>query len=324
MEAEPGQKISDRVTLVKQLASGSMGVVWIAEHETLKTRVAVKLLHKRFKEAQPSASRRFALEASAAAGISSPYVVRTFDHGVTKDGTQFIVMELLKGENLAERMERDGALPIEDTITIATQTAKALSAAHALELVHRDIKPANIFLTQEHGEIFVKVLDFGVVKQLAGGADAPKLSEPGMLLGTPAYMSRDLVVTSGGQANPQVDLWSLAVVLYRCLTGILPFPGDTASDVLKSIVAVAYQKPSEIRRELGPKVDAWFERAFHREPDKRFRNAEEFASTFRALFAAAPPRKRQPVPLFVGAALVLAGAIAVGSLWSSTPTQSRP
>jgi eukaryotic-like serine/threonine-protein kinase len=291
MELEPGANVNERVTLTEPLAAGSMGTVWLARHAGLAIDVAVKFLSGDGTPLRKAAVKRFAVEASAAAQLQSPHVVRMFDYGVTKDGTPYIVMELLHGESLAERIADGRRLDLAETVAIISQAARALDAAHGLGIFHRDIKPSNLFLTRAHDELLVKVLDFGVAKQTRSPAPGSGITEPGMIVGTPAYLCRDVLMARSSLADPLVDMWALAVAAYRCLTGKLPFDGPNIQGVAAAIVKCSPAKPSSIVPALGPEVDAWFARALAAERAQRFANAREFGDSFAAL---ARPKKQPP------------------------------
>ncbi len=174
-EQQPGQMVTPNVRLLELLGQGGMGCVWTAEHLALECRVAVKFLFADIARRDESMLTRFEREAKAAARITSPHVVRTFDYGLLNNETPFIVMELLEGESLNDRIERVGRVSARDMGQIVTQTAKALRQAHNLGIIHRDIKPDNLFLVDpglgySEGEpmvedLFVKVLDFGIAKE---------------------------------------------------------------------------------------------------------------------------------------------------------------
>jgi serine/threonine-protein kinase len=165
MEPHPGMSVTPNVRLVRPLGRGGMGSVWLAEHLALDTRVAVKFISPDVpKSLLPALLERFQREAKAAAKIRSPHVVEIKDLGAMPGGGPFIVMELLEGESLGDRLERIGTMSPPETATLVAQVAKALGAAHALGVLHRDIKPDNIFLMMAHDELLVKVLDFGIAK----------------------------------------------------------------------------------------------------------------------------------------------------------------
>jgi serine/threonine-protein kinase len=159
-----GDQITASIRLVRELGSGGMGSVWVADHAALQTQVVVKFMHVQLTGDRDSVLR-FSREAAAGANVKSPHVVQVLDHGIAPDGAPFIVMELLEGSDLAAHLERNGPMPLAEVDHVISQTCKALARAHERGIVHRDIKPQNIFLTNVGGgEPFVKVLDFGIAK----------------------------------------------------------------------------------------------------------------------------------------------------------------
>jgi serine/threonine-protein kinase len=225
-------------------------------------------------------------------------VVQVHDYGV-EDGTPYLVMELLEGEDLGARLKRLGRLPLPDAAALALQVAQALRSAHEAGIIHRDLKPANIFLERHPGEEVVKVLDFGLAK-------APKsrtlgdATKTGTLLGTPHYMSPEQA-RGMKELDHRTDLWSLAVILFRVITGRLPFLGDEIAAVLVAICADPIPVPSQVAPDLGPEVDRFFERALAREPGQRFQSAQELAEAFAAV-AAGPGARRSSAASFAAAA----------------------
>src|SRR3954469_24365119 len=168
MAIEAGRVLSERYRLIRPLGQGSQATVWVAEHLALTTQVAVKLIDRELAK-RDDARERFKREATAAAQLRSAHVVQILDHGI--DGEQpFIVMEMLEGEDLFERLPRRGRLSLRETSKIVTQVARALSRAHAAGIVHRDLKPENVFLVPNEDDEQVKVLDFGVAKVKSGKA----------------------------------------------------------------------------------------------------------------------------------------------------------
>jgi len=291
MDFEPGMPVTDKVRLVRPLGKGAMGEVWVGYHATLKTEVAVKLISESTRSELDNADHRFSVEAAAAARLNSPHVVRFFDHGFTKDRTPYIVMELLKGQSLHEYVEERGPLTVAETAELLRQVASALDEAHACGIVHRDIKPQNIFVIEAPG-LFVKVLDFGSAKQLMSPVDdGSHQTEPGLLLGSPAYLSRDLLLDSDC-IDWRVDLWALGVTTFKCLTGLRPFQGDDLMDTCLAIIEGKHLAPSEIRDDLPRGIDAWFAQAFCAEPHMRPATASEMARTFHALSLPKPARFR--------------------------------
>ncbi len=276
----PGDIIADRYRIVSKLGEGGMGSVWLAEHQALGAAVAVKLIDPDIAD-DPSSLARFVREARSAAQLRSPYVVQIHDYGVD-NGTPYIVMERLEGETLADRLDRTGTLtPLETTIVI-TQVARAVERAHAAGIVHRDLKPDNIFILQEQ-ELFVKVLDFGVAKvQVAEEAD-PSLTSTGALLGTPYFMSPEQV-NGSKDLDHRTDLWSLGVIAFNCLTGMVPFQGHGLGRLMVEICRDPLPVPSEIAT-LPDGFDEWFARALERDPNARFQTARELSEALNEVLA---------------------------------------
>lgn len=276
MGLEPGYLVSPHVKLVRMLKRGGMGSVWIAEHLGLSTQVAVKFIANSVAD-DPAMVARFTREATLAAQIKSPHVVHIYDHGITPEGDPFIIMELLEGEDLQGRLKRELMLSVHEIATILLQTCKVLGKAHQVGVVHRDIKPSNIFLLEsDEGDIFVKLLDFGVAKTGEGA----ELTSSGAMVGTVVYMSPEQLL-SARRVDHRADLWSLAVVAYRALTGALPFKDDEGLGALcRALESGIFFPPTELVPTLPRELDAWFERAFKREPSERFASAREFIEEF--------------------------------------------
>jgi serine/threonine protein kinase len=272
--------IADRYRLVERLGEGSMGSVWRAEHVTLGSEVAIKLLDESIAR-HSTALARFLREARSAASLQSVHVVQIHDYGVV-DEVPYIAMELLRGETLGNRLRRLGRLTPQDTAWILTHVARAIGKAHEAGVIHRDLKPDNIFIVREDDEEFAKVLDFGVAK--AGeGVFAATLTSAGTLLGTPAYMSAEQAV--GQPVDHRTDLWALAVIAFECLTGTLPFFGDDLPDLLHAIHDGPIPIPSRMGR-VPLEFDAWFARGVARRLDDRFRSARQMANELRRICAA--------------------------------------
>lgn len=260
-----------------------MGAVWEGTHLSLGTRVAVKFIDAEYAES-PEARSRFENEARAAARLRSKHVVEVYDHGVSDDGRPFIVMEFLQGEPLDKRLDRVGRLPANETAQILLQVCRALTKAHAANIVHRDLKPENVFLVwddEEHADL-VKVVDFGIAKFNDQSMNGSSATRTGSVLGTPYYMSPEQARGLRG-VDSRSDLWSVAVIAYRCIVGSLPFEGEAVGDLLVKLCTAPIPVPSEIVTDVPPSFDAWFHKALSREPAQRFQTAAQLSESLAAV-----------------------------------------
>jgi ABC-type phosphate transport system substrate-binding protein len=273
--------------LVREIGRGGMGAVWEAHHVTLGTRVAIKFLGERH-ETSAAARARFDMEARAAAAVRSKHAVQIFDHGVSEDGLPFIVMELLEGESLEARLAKTRRLAPRETLSIVAQVCRALSRAHELGIVHRDLKPENVFLVRspDEREEVAKVLDFGVAKMRAS-LDQSHQTQAGALLGTPLYMSPEQT-RAAHDVDHRTDLWSMGVIVFQCLTGRLPFEGESIPALLMQINAAPLPLPSVVAPDLPRDLDAWMLRALDRNPANRFASAGELADALHVTFTRGP------------------------------------
>ena len=276
----PGATISGRFRLVRLLGRGSMGSVWLARHLTLDVDVAVKFIDAAFRD-QKDHRGRFALEAQAAARINSPHVVNVLDFGAEASGRLYIAMEYLQGEDVSKLLERSGRLSPAITARIVSHACRGLGRAHALGIAHRDVKPENLFLvgaTEDEGFV-LKILDFGVAKSAQKGAKDFTGTAVGQLVGSPAYMSPEQAHGSL-DVDFRSDLFSLAVVAYHCLTGVVPFGGDSLAELLIGIVSKDPVPVTRLAPGLPRAVDDWFQRALDKNPARRFANAKDLAQAF--------------------------------------------
>ncbi len=229
----------------------------------------------------PEAVSRFLREASAAGRIGSRHIVETFDAGQLPSGEPYLVMELLRGETLADRLEREGALPIDAALEIVRQAAIGIHAAHEAGIVHRDLKPENLFLVGGD-EPLVKILDFGISKFDPELTGTPSLTTDGSTLGTPYYMAPEQV--RGGQVvDARSDVYALGVVLYECLIGKPPFVADTLPALCVLIHEGEYQRPRALRPELTTEVEAIVVRAIEGDRERRYQSARELAEALARL-----------------------------------------
>lgn len=262
--------------LVTELGSGGMGTVYFAEHREIGHRAAVKVLDPKFAD-DASVVSRFFDEARAVNAIRHPNIVEIRDYGQDA-GMTYLVMELLEGETLSERLEREGRVSLEAACEIVLSVASALQAAHALDIIHRDLKPENVFMDFSNGDERVKVLDFGIAKLHLGG-DTSKHTETGTVLGTPKYMSPEQCL---GEAtlDGRSDVYSLAVLTYEMLVGRPPFEADSFGRYVLAHVHEPPKPPHEVDPDLSAPVSAVLVRALSKHPDDRFLSIEEFADCF--------------------------------------------
>jgi serine/threonine-protein kinase len=264
--------IAERFRLIRPLGQGGMGSVWLAHHITLDVECALKFILAEA-AAVDEVRGRFEREARAAAKLRSPHIVQVLDHGEW-EGAPYIAMELLLGEDLATRLERKIRLTPKETVEIVAQVARALTRAHAADLVHRDLKPANLFLVPDDDREIVKVLDFGIAKSTSP-LDAGLTTKTGALLGTPAYMSPEQAQGTK-KVDHRTDLWSLAVIAFECLTGQRPFDSPALGDLLMQIMTNPLPVPSQVAP-VPRGFDAFWLRAAARDPEARFQSARELA-----------------------------------------------
>jgi serine/threonine-protein kinase len=268
--------VADRFRLVRMIGRGGMGSVWQAMHLGLDTPCAVKFIEGELANVA-EAHARFEREAKAAAQLRSPNVVQIFDHGVWQ-GRPYIAMELLEGEDLGKRLAKSGGrLAPPDVNFVVQQVCRALSRAHQAGVVHRDLKPDNIFIVKDDDRDIVKILDFGVAKSAASALDGSN-TKTGAMLGTPYYMSPEQA-QGIKSVDARSDLWSLAVIVFQCLTGRLPFESEALGDLLVKIIVNPIPKPSEYYPSVPVGFDAWWTKAADRNVDGRHQTAKLFAET---------------------------------------------
>ncbi len=285
-----GQVVASRFRLVDQIGHGGMGSVWVANHLSLKVDVAVKFMDSAFHAGDETMLQRFQKEATAAASIQSPNVVKILDFGKDEAGRPYLAMELLRGEELEQRVERDGPLPLSLMKKVIVETCKGLSAAHAAGVIHRDLKPENVFLCRDpharaddsgaFNEIHVKLLDFGIARADRELSGTGNLTITGQLLGTPMFMSPEQALGKK-DVDGRSDLYSLGVVAYKCLTGQTPYEeSETVGEIIVSITTKEPRDPTSFRKDLPPAVIAWLKKALDKDRDKRFQTAKEMAEAF--------------------------------------------
>jgi serine/threonine-protein kinase len=271
------------------VGKGGMGVVLAAEHLQLKQQVALKilLLAGLDEDKRKDACTRFLKEGQAAAKLTSDHVVRIFDVGTTENATPFLVMELLRGDDLATVVRRQGAAPVEVALDYVAQACDAIGEAHALGIVHRDLKPSNLFLCRRNdGRALVKVLDFGISKVILPEDEAfeGNLTATRAVVGSPLYMSPEQL-RDAKRVDPRTDIWSLGMILYELLSGGPAFYAETLLGLSAAIAADAPVPIMVKRPDITPELDAVVMRCLEKDPAKRFQSISALVEALAPLMA---------------------------------------
>ncbi|WP_437726440.1 serine/threonine-protein kinase [Sorangium sp. So ce861] len=278
MQLESGSIIAGKYRLERALSAGGMGSVWVAQHVQLGTHVAVKLMGTAY-AGSPAFRARFEREARAAAHLRSPHVVQVHDFGF-EQGVPYLVMELLRGEDLSARLTRVRRLSLPETQRLLVHAGKALRSVHDAGLVHRDLKPANLFLARVDGEDedMLKLIDFGIAKETATKL-VSEASTTGEVMGSPHYMSPEQL-RAERDIDARSDLWAMGVILFRMVTGYLPFPGEVLAQVMTRILVEPIPSARQLAPDLPPALDAFFARALARDRNHRFQSVREMVEEF--------------------------------------------
>ncbi|MFO0619397.1 MAG: serine/threonine-protein kinase [Polyangiaceae bacterium] len=276
MGIDVGTLLEGRYRILKQLGAGAMGAVFLAENIRIGRRVAIKVLHGHVSGAH-GASVRFQQEARAATAAGSEHIIDILDFGDVDGGELYMVMEYLEGESLKDRMAK-GKMREADIVHIARQILKGLAKAHAAGIVHRDLKPDNVYVLKEFGgqKDWVKILDFGICRLVGDEAEAePSMTQTGMVLGTPHFMSPEHVKGSH-HVTFKSDLYAVAAMMYRGLTGEVPFNGSNLTEIMYRI---AYEPPPDhgvAMHGVDARLVAIILKGMARDPADRWGSAEDF------------------------------------------------
>ena len=323
--ADPFERVQSAIgstyRIERELGRGGMATVYLAHDLRHDRRVALKVLRPDL--AVALGPERFHQEIRLAAGLQHPHILTVLDSGGSGSVLWF-TMPLVEGETLRARLDREGQLPIDEAVRLAGEVADALGCAHSHAIVHRDIKPENILLSGtvapggiSSGQAHALVADFGIARSLERASD--RLTDTGMILGTPAYMSPE---QASGERNldGRTDVYSLSCVLYEMLAGEPPYTGPTPQAIISKRFSDPVPSARRLRDGLPPAVDAVLRRGLARVPADRFRTATEFGDALAAAFRgpAASRRKREPILAVLALVIIAIGAV----LWNRrTPRQ---
>jgi serine/threonine-protein kinase len=276
-----GALLDGSYRLIRLLSEGGMGNVYEAVQIKLGRQVAVKVMAEGLEE-NPEALARFRRELDISAKLTHPHIVQLLDFGTTASGQPYLVTEYVEGEDLEQRLDRVGRLPLPETLSIIGQVVSALAAVHARAIVHRDLKPANVLLLPIDGAAdFVKLLDFGISKITTSST---QLTRPATMLGTPGYMSPEQASGRAREVDHRSDQWALAAMTWHMLTGRPPFDAVKLDELVRQVVSDDPPSLLAAAPELPRALEPVLRRGLAKKPTKRFPTVTAF---LRALESAA-------------------------------------
>jgi serine/threonine-protein kinase len=287
-------------TATRLLGEGGFGAVYLAEHPYVSRKAAVKVLHPMMAREAELVSRFFN-EARAASAIRHPGIVEVFDAGMTEEQLPYILMELLEGESLKDRVTRLGRLSPDDAVRLVCEAASALHAAHQAGIVHRDLKPENIFVVpgpRGRGEQ-VKILDFGIAKLNGWTGKDMVRTQVGQFMGSPVYMSPDQW-QSGGVIDQRSDVYSLGVILFELLAGRPPFDGQSPFELRDLHLRARAPSLAALGIKVGEEIETAIRRAMAKDPSERFADMAELLAFFGVRPSEVVPAADRPVPRVAG------------------------
>lgn len=270
-----GEIIDDKYVILGPLGAGGASEVYLTQRLLIGDKVALKLLRSSYAR-DPETARRFHLEAVTTASIKHPNVISIYDFDFTENGIPYIVMELLRGETLLGEQQRVGALPLRRAIQILTPICAALNVGHSQGIIHRDLKPANIVIhhTDDDNEV-MKLIDFGIAKQLDEGNFNDMKTLPGMVIGTPAYMSPERCMEDPYDAR--TDIYNLGLIFYELVAGQHPFQAKTMMAMMARQISDMPRPLKELLPDIPPAVEEVVFKALSKSPSQRHNTALEFA-----------------------------------------------
>ena len=303
-----GRTIAGKYAVESLLGSGAMGEVYRARQVALDKKIALKVMHAAV-ALDPSFADRFEREAKAASRLDHPNSIRVMDFGKEPDGLTYIAMEYVEGRNLHALIQAEWPIAASRIASLLIQATSALTVAHEMGVVHRDLKPENIMIiagSDEDGQSteVLKVLDFGIAKIMnrSGGSEGGHgKTTAGILIGTPEYMSPEQC--RGEPIDARTDIYSMGVILFELLTGIVPFTGDTAIGIVVKHITVEAPRPSQINPAVDPRLEDICVKAMSKSRDERYQSARELRAALRSVLDAPPMSivgAAHPIPPEVG------------------------
>ena len=272
-----GDTIAGKYRIESTLGTGGMGIVFAASHLALDRTVAVKVMRAEMAE-HAEAVERLLLEAKLAARFRGEHVCRVLDVGTLPSGVPFIVMEYLEGADLATLLNQQGAFEVPTAVDFVMEASEALAEAHLAQIVHRDLKPENLFVTRLlDGTPSIKVLDFGISKQLGANGSGRSLTNPSASLGSPYYMAPEQM-RSPRDTDSRADIWALGAILFELLTGHQAFEGETLPEVCAAVMNSELPRVSEIVPDVPDALADLIDRCLRKDPAQRFSTVAELAT----------------------------------------------
>ncbi len=308
-QLRPGDVFAGRYAVVRLIRAGGMGAVYEVQDSATRRHRALKLMHPSLVQSAES-RMRFQREVFIGAALETEHVVEVLDAGLDQQSqVPYLTMELLKGEELGDRLERVGRLAPDEVVSILTQIARALDKAHAKGIIHRDLKPENIFLTfREDGTTKAKILDFGIAKLVEDGVR----TNATQAAGTPLYMAPEQTDRQS-HVSPATDVWALGLVTYRMLAGTSYWQGDSLQQLYRQIlmdpITSPVQRAAQNGVQLPPSFDHWFARVVTRNPQERFQQAGQCVAELAQVFGLSTSGNmsyQTPPPATVSSATIVA------------------
>jgi serine/threonine protein kinase len=311
-----GEVIVERYELLAHLGDGGTASVWRAKDRTLEREVAIKFLYVVDERAVEDLRKQFLREARIASAVKHRNVIQTVDFGQTEEGRAYMVMELLHGEELTNRIDAQPRITTEEAVNIMVDVLRGLHAIHEAGIVHRDLKPENIYLERDQDSIYPKILDFGIAKNVTRGGSRRSVltTKEGIVVGTPEYMPPEQA-RGVPDLDARADIWSVGVILFELLSGRLPFDEPSEAEVIIKIVTTDAPLVTSVNPDVPKAISEVIAKALSREREQRYANAGEMQRALidaaRVLHGEQPlavvrQRQRRNRWLLASAAIVLA------------------